>query len=91
MFGIPPIIRLLHYLFSHLPGPVRECSRANKGNANAVVTRLVAMQLNMCTMCGRLCKRSRRVDVAVEKAAVVVKKVRWRDFFGYWQTGTVEK
>ena len=37
------------------------------------------MQLNMCTMCGRLCKRSRRVDVAVEKAAVV-KKVWWRDF-----------
>ena len=42
MFMIPPIIRLLHYLFSRLPGPVRECSRANKGNANAVMTRLVA-------------------------------------------------
>ncbi len=32
----------------------------------------------MCTMSGRLCKRSRRVDVVVEEAAV--KKVRWRDF-----------
>ena len=44
------------------------------------------MQLNMCTMCGRLCKRSRWVDVAVEKAATV-KKVRWQDFLNTGKRG----
>ena len=48
----------------------------------------------MCTMGGRLCKRSRRVGVAVEIAAAVVKKVRSRDFFNtgkLWPLGNSDR
>ena len=47
------------------------------------------MQLNMCTMCGRLCKTSRWVEVAVEERGGEEGKVA--GLFEYWQTGTVGK